>query len=318
MNPQEIVRAYNGSDVQMTEFARVAHNLMTSDLVKFTAFDSTITAAYATQFLTAIVAAETVVADTAVVDIQVQKTELIQTAMEKAKGKYADVKYFAQKTFPASTATQNEFGLNDYERARKSSTQMIQFLDEMHKACVKYQAQLVAKGFNAAAIAEILTIRTELQTANTNQEVFKKQRPKLTEDRITILNTCYEFITLVNAAAQRVYKDDFAKQKQFVYNASVSTSNILEFYGEVAANTTKNVGVVPFSTDNVFTFKNAGLVPLVFCLSASDTVEGIEVVIGGGATISKAADELNANATNVLVKNTDATVVGVYEIEVDN
>ena len=112
MNPQEIVRAYNGSDAQMTEFARVAHNLMTSDLVKFTAFDSTITAAYATQFLTAIVAAETVVADTAVVDIQVQKTELIQTAMEKAKGKYADVKYFAQKTFPASVATQNEFGLN--------------------------------------------------------------------------------------------------------------------------------------------------------------------------------------------------------------
>jgi hypothetical protein len=317
MNPTEMKRNYLNTDAQMTEFARVAYNLMNSDLAKFTAFDSTLTAAYATQFLTAITAAETVVADTAVVDIQVQKTELIQTAMEKAKGKYADVKYFVQKTFPSSVATQNEFGLNDYERARKSSPQMIQFLDEMSKACVKYQTQLVAKGFNAAAIAEILTIRTELETANTNQEVFKKQRPKLTEDRIIVLNRCYNFIAQINAAAQRVYKDDFAKQKQFVYTVS-STSGIVTLSGEVAANSTKNAGTIPFSTDNVFTFKNVGLVPLIFCLSATDTVEGTEVAIGGGATISKAADELNAGATNILVKNTDATGVGAYEIEVDD
>lgn len=317
MNPQEVVRAYTGSDAHMTESARVVYTLMNLELVKFTTFDSTLTTAFATQFLTAITNAETVVADTAVIDIQVQKTELIQTAMEKAKGKYADVKYFVQKTFPQSLATQNEFGLNDYERARRSSTQMIQFLDEMSKACVKYQTQLIAKGFSAAAIAEILTIRTELLTANSNQEVFKKQRPKLTEDRIITLNTCYEFLTLINAAGQRVYKDDYAKQKQFVYSTA-STSSILEFSGEVAANSTKNVGTLPFSTDNVFTFKNAGLVPLVFCLSTTTAVEGIEVAIGGGATISKAADELNAGATNILVKNADTTGVGAYEIEVDN
>lgn len=318
MNPQEVVRAYNGSDTQMTEYARVAYNLMNLDLLKFTTFDSTITAAYATEFLTAVTNAETVVADTAVIDIQVQKTELIQLAMEKAKGKYADVKYFVQKAFPQSLATQNEFGLNDYERARKSSTQMIQFLDEMSKACVKYQPQLIAKGFTEEAIAEILAIRTELLSSNTDQEIFKKQRPKLTEDRITTLNKCYEFVTLINAAAQRVYKHDYAKQKQFVYNSSISTSNIFEFNGEVAANSTKNVATLPFSTDNVFTFRNAGLVPLVFCLSTTDVLEGIEVSIGGGATLSKAADELNVGATNLLVKNADATIIGAYEIEVDN
>ena len=318
MNPVEILRVYKGSDAQMTESARVVHSLMVSDLVKFTAFDSTLTAAFGTQFLAAIVAAETVVADTAVLDIQVQKTELIQTAMEKAKGKYADVKYFVQKTFPLSSATQNEFGLNDYDRARKSSTQMIQFLDEMSKACVKYQAQLIAKGFSAAAIAEILTIRTELQTSNTNQEVFKKQRPKLTEDRVVILNNCYELLTQVNAAAQRVYKDDFAKQKQFVYNATATTSTILNFYGEVDPNSTKIAATIIYDTDNVFTFKNTGLVPLVFCLSTTNELEGIEVAIGGGAALNKAAGELNENATHVLVKNTDGTTAGAYEIEVDN
>ena len=318
MNPVEILRVYKGSDAQMTEAARVVHNLMISDLANFTAFDSTITAAFGTQFLAAITAAETVVADTAVLDIQVQKTELIQIAMEKAKGKYADVKYFVQKTFPLSSATQNEFGLNDYDRARKSSTQMIQFLDKMSKACVKYQPQLIAKGFGAAAIAEILIIRTELQTSNTNQEVFKKQRPKLTEDRVIILNNCYELLTQVNAAAQRVYKDDYAKQRQFVYNATATTSNILNFYGEVDPNSTKIAATIPYDTDNVFTFKNTGLVPLVFCLSTTNELEGIEVAIGGGAALNKAAGELNENATNVLVKNTDGTTAGAYEIEVDN
>lgn len=317
MNPQEVVRAYNGSDAQMTEYARVVYNLVNSDLLKFTTFDNTITAEYTSQFLTAVTNAETVVSDTAVIDIQVQKTELIKLAMEKAKGKYADVKYFVQKAFPKSIATQNEFGLNDYERARKSSTQMIQFLDEMSKACVKYQAELIEKGFTEVAIAEILIIRAELLNSNTDQEVYKKQRPKLTEDRITTLNTCYEFVTLLNAAAQRVYKDDYAKQKQFVYNASLSTLNILEYIGAVDASTTKNVATIPFSTNNVFTFRNAGLVPLIFCLSSSDVVEGVEVAIGGGATISKAADELNVGATNILVKNSDLTEVGAYEIEID-
>lgn len=315
MNPEEIKRTYQNSDAEMTETARVIHGLMVADLAKFTAFDSTIAAPYAALFLTAIDNADRVLADSAVIDMQVQKTNAIQDAMEKSKGIYADVKYFAQKAFPTSIATQNEFGINDYERARKSPTQMIQFLDEMHRACVKYQPQLVAKGFSAAAIAEIQTIRTKLRTTNTDQGVFKKQRPTLTADRITILNNCYAYITEVNAAAQRVYKDDFAKRNQFVYRTSPADTTV-DFNGEVAASSTVTAGTVPFAIDTVFTFKNAGLVPLVFCLSTTTAFEGIEVAIGGGASVSKTASELNPNATNILVKNTGATV-GIYEIEVD-
>jgi len=73
MEPNEITRLYTSSDVYMTETARTIQALLVSDLIKFTNFDSTITAAFATQFLAAVVAAETVVADTAVIDQQVQK-----------------------------------------------------------------------------------------------------------------------------------------------------------------------------------------------------------------------------------------------------
>lgn len=317
MNPEEIIRTFGGSDVYMTETARTTQVLLVSDLAKFTAFDSTITAAFATQFLASVVAAETVVADTSVIDQQVQKTELIFNAMEKAKSKYGDVKYFSQKAFPNSPATQNEFGLNDYERARRNTPQMIQFMDEMSKACIKYQPQLLIAGFNAAAIIEIQTIRTELLNANSNQEVFKKQRPKMTEDRILILNTCYDFVSQINQAAQMVYKTDYAKQNQFVFNTNSTAANQI-LSGTVAANSTKNAGTIAFLPENVFAFKNTGIAPLVFCLSTGPTLEGIQVSIGGGATIIKSAEQLNPEATQVLVQNTDHAQEGSYEIEIDN
>jgi hypothetical protein len=317
MNPIEIKRTFDGSDAQMTNSARVTHGLLVEDLANFTAFDVTINPVFADAFLEAIDNADTVVADTAIIDMQVQKTEQILEAMDKAKTKYGDVKYFAQKTFPKSIATQNEFGLNDYDRARRSAVQMIQFLDEMHKACVKYQAQLLLSGFNATAIAEIMTIRTELQTANIDQEMFKKQRPKQTEDRVTVLNTCYEILVQINAAAQRVYMNDYAKRHQFVYKPSSKTSKTETFSGEVAPNTIAIAGTIPFDAATVFTFSNVGLVPLVFCLSKTTALEGIEISIGGGATITKTGAELNADATNMLVKNTSFTEIGLYEIEVD-
>ena len=317
MNPIEIIRNYNGTDAEMTTTSRVIYNLLLGELDRFTSFDATINADFANDFLDAIINAESVVADTAVIDIQVQKTELIQTAMEKAKEKYGDVKYFVQKTFAKSIGAQNEFGLNDYERARKSAIQMVQFLEEMHKACVKYQAQLVANGFSAAAIAEIQTIRTELQNATIDQKIFKKKRPKNTEDRVTTLNECYEILMQVNAAAQRVYMNDYAKRHQFVYKPSTKSANTVSFSGEVAPDTVAIAGTIPYAADNVFTFINAGLVPLVFCLSTTTEIEGIEVAIGGGATVTKTALELNADATNILVKKMVLTEVGQFEMEVE-
>lgn len=316
MDPKEITRHYSGNDAFMTESARVNYNLANDDLAKFTAFDSTIDEAYMAAYLADIETAETVVADTAVSDQQVQTTENVLSQMDLARAKYNEVKYFVQKAFPNSPATQGEFGLNDYMDARRSENKMIQFLDEMHKACVKYQTQLVAAGYNAPAIAAIQTIRTDLLNKNTTQEVFKKQRPKLTENRIKILNAVYGRLSLINAAAQVIYANDYAKKRQFVYDISAD-KGLQEYEGTVAAGALKTVATVAVSEDAVFTFKNTGTVPLVFCLSPTQNLEGIQIPIGGGATISKTAGDLNPNAGFLLVKNTDAANAGSYLITLD-
>ena len=38
--------------------------------------------------------------------------------------------------------------------------------------------------------------------------------------------------------------------------------------------------------------------------------------IYGGATITKTGVELNADATNILVKNTSFTEIGIFEVDV--
>lgn len=316
MDPLEITRNYTGSDAFMTESARVNYNLANSDLAKFTTFDSTINASFMSDYLAAVVAAETVVADSAISDQQVQTTENVLSQMDLARAKYNEVKYFVQKAFPNSAATQGEFGLNDYMDARRSESKMIQFLDEMHKASVKYQTQMVAAGYNAPAIAAIQTVRTDLLNKNTTQEVFKKQRPKLTEDRIKILTTVYDRLTLVNAAAQIIYMADYTKQRQFVYNIATDIS-LQEFEGSVDAGAVKTIATLAVSDGAVFTFKNTGTVPLVFCLSTKENLEGFQIPIGGGATISKTAADLNPNAGFLIVKNTDATNAGSYQITLD-
>lgn len=315
MEPTEIKRAYLGSDAFMTESARVIYNLANDDLANFTAFDSTINAAWMADYLADVEAAETVVADSAISDQQVQTTENVLSQMDLARAKYNEVKYFVQKAFPDSPATQGEFGLNDYMDARRSESKMIQFLDEMHKAAVKYKTELTDAGYTAK-IGDIQTIRTSLLDKNTTQEVFKKQRPKLTEDRIKILNAAYERLTQVNAAAQIIYVTDYAKQKQFVYNVSTDTS-LQEYEGSVDAGALKTIATLAVSDGAVFTFKNTGTVPLVFCLSTTGNLEGIQIPIGGGATVSKTAADLNPNAGFLLVKNTDAAVAGSYQITLD-
>jgi hypothetical protein len=224
MQPQEVIRAYNGADSHMTATARVIYSFFVDDLSAFNAFDTTMNAGFGAEFLAAIEAADVAGADYVIKYQQAQKTETVSQVMDKARTKCADVRYFVQQTFPKSAGTQNEFGLNGYLKARYSVTKMLLLLDQLHAVCVSYQPELNLKGFSAAAIAEINTIKTNLETSKILQELAKKQRPKLTEKRIVILNTCYAKMAQVNKAAQRVYINDYAKQHQFVYIPSQGKS----------------------------------------------------------------------------------------------
>ena len=75
---------------------------------------------------------------------------------------------------------------------------------------------------SAAKIAAIQTLRTAFQNANTSQEGYVRRRPVLTQDRIIVLNNCYNNSMIVVEAAQVIYYNDVARKDQFVFKHSKS------------------------------------------------------------------------------------------------
>lgn len=193
---------------------------------------------------------------------------------------------------------------------------MSQFLREAHMGCLKYKDALLENGWNMARMDAMLPLAEELVLKNTDQKVFMKQRSKLTEDRIVVLNDCYKTMMQVMGAAQWVYVADFAKQKQFVFSSSKKTSDTEEFSGEVAAGATLLMRAVEFDGATVVTFRNTGTASLTFSLSRTLELEGNLVDLAGGAAISRSFSELQAGGTNLLVKNNDASQSGSYHVEV--
>ena len=316
MEPVEIRRLYNTEDVRMTESERVTQELLAQDLARFAAFDSTITPEFAADFLAKIVAAEKVVADTVIIDRQVALTENVLDVMDRARAMYGEMRYFVLKAFPASVGIQGEIGLNDYDRARRSNAQMSQFLREAHMGCVKYKDALFESGWNMARINAMLPLAEELVLKNTDQKVFMKQRSKLTEDRVVVLNDCYKTMMQVMGAAQWVYITDYAKQKQFVFSPAKKAGDFEEFSGLAAAGSVTVIGTVEFDGATVVTFRNTGTASLTFSLSRTLEPEGNLVDLAGGATISRSFSELQTGGTNLLVKNNDTAQPGSYHVEV--
>jgi len=234
------LRNYRGSDAYMTATSRTIRQLFSDDIADFTAFDATLDAAYLAAWLTKIEAAETVVRDSTLLDIQVQLTTQVNGLMQTSRDKYYDVRYFVKKAFPKNIEVLNEFGANDFRRDSRSQPRMVQFLDGLHKAADKYKTQLISKGLLQTEIDEILTLRTSLSDSNTAQEAMKRGRPVLTDDRIEVLNTCYDATKTVIDAAQRVYKDDEAKRNAYRYDdtGSGNNSNELTFSGTITDNVT--------------------------------------------------------------------------------
>lgn len=316
----EIKRLYRGSDAHMAASSRVTRTLMLDDLPAFTAFDSTIDSAFATEWLAKIVAADSVVRDDVVIDEVVETTEYVSGAMKRAKRKYHQVKYFVQKAFPESVGIQGQFGLNDYMDVRRNTEEMVTFMTGMYDKCIQHKVILIAKGYSQARIDEILDIKQALIDTNNVQEATKKDRPKRTEDRIIILNDCYSVMALINAAAQLVYEDDYAKQNQFVYDpspASGEDNGSDELTGTVNPSSTKTITMV--DEDATLTLSNTGTIKLFFYLSASDDAIGEEVMLLAGETIVKTTAEMSpdGDGDHLVVKNTNPTETGSYSVVIN-
>ncbi|MBI9038621.1 MAG: hypothetical protein JEY97_10850 [Bacteroidales bacterium] len=214
--PKKIKKNYNCSDEKMHEEAKVKLNALKTNIVEFEAFDPKFTNEYVEIFSTKINSAQQAVTDNVIIDQLAGKTLVVEKAMKSCRKKYRSVKYFVESVLKDNNAVQNEFGFNDYKAARSTQIKMIAFFRQLGISAKRYQTELVAAGMTVESINEIDALGNQLNSANDDQEDFKKQRTLLTQSRIKLNNEVYEIVKEIARAGKIVFEDNPAKYAIYV------------------------------------------------------------------------------------------------------
>lgn len=234
-NSEKVVRQFKIADPDMLEDSRTIQTLFSNDLASFVAFDPTLNTAFADQWLADIEIGDAFPTDELYRDQIQVKTEAVTLAKKACRAKYNECKYYVLKAFSKDFATQQEFGLDDYDSARQSDTRLLQFMIRMHSIAVKHQAKLLdaSVGYTAPKIAEILTLANSLLAENNAQEVFVKGQQPATQDRVLAMNAVWKSRTQVAAAAKIVFASDFAKYQQYLLPSSDASPDDFAIMGTV-------------------------------------------------------------------------------------
>lgn len=231
--PVELKRKFEVTDPEMILAAEVMKEFFHEDKGEFIAFDADFTDPFEDDWQTAIDAATVQPDDETIVDQISQKTAEVEAAMRTCTDKYQATKYFIEKAFPGNRAVWNEFGYNDYAVASRSQSKLHIFMIKFHSIAEKYHTQLIAAGYLQAKIDEIETFANLLKDKNVSQEVEKGGRYVATQDRITVMNACWEPMAAVAKAGKAIYYNNYAKFQHYILPASDENSEALNIKGTV-------------------------------------------------------------------------------------
>ena len=237
--------------------------------------------------------------------------------MELCRLKYTEVKFFATKIFPNSKGRQAEFGTDTYHKARVKHTSMIAFMDEMHKACVKYETELLAGGMSQTSIDEVATLRDNLFAANTAQESYSRATPVLTQDRIDILNACYADTRIVVDAAMVIYYNDYARRSMFVYLPSSGDQNDSEIITEVISTEDPVLLFnIPYEESRRFMITNNGPANVDFYLAESSDVATRKINVLANSSQNVNSTDLGMDGSNLYAQLVQGSAT-TAEVEVE-
>jgi hypothetical protein len=218
-------RLFKMPEAKLLEHAEVVARMYPTDVVSFTAFDSTFTIEYETTIKNAISAVTALKSDQVIIDEMAECTQHVLDAMGTCNTDYKTIAYFVRKAFKNNKAVQNQFGFNDIEKVRRSQARMVLFMEEHAGTATDHKAELVAEGCNEALIDQLLVDAQNLKEANIKQEKFKKERGVITQERVKLLNGVYLLVKPINDIAQIIYSDDAARLAKYSLPKPKSSQN---------------------------------------------------------------------------------------------
>ncbi len=301
---KRLLRTYEGSDTFMLESAEVMQAAFVGDLADFTAFDTSLDAAFATAWNTAIAAARATATDPTIVGEQKDRTQQVQAAMEQCRNAYTDLIYFAEKAFRTQPGILKKFGKGEsYLKARQNQPRMLELMEEIAATATEYTAQLTAAGAPASVINAPAAAHANLKTLNIDQNLYIKDRMEYTRERIEAYNAVYAIMAQVVEAAQRVYRNNREKRNQYIYNPPSSNLRTISLSlppsGVIA--TLLNA---PYRPGRDIRLRTTA--PIEVALSTDGTNPGINgwLPVTAGPTHSADVEDLGPEGDFIIARNT--------------
>lgn len=224
----KLERNFKLTDARLQQFGATVCETLPQDLLDFQAFDSTLPDNYADSIKAAIESIQTVKTDMVVIDEMAERTQAVNDDMAGCNTAFRTIKYFVMKCFPGNTAIHNQFGFNDIEKVRKNHARMLVFMRDFTGVTMQHKAKLVEAGCSEALVDSLPDLVSQLQNSKTEQEVFKKQRGLITQERVEKLNDLFDLLNPISDMAQIIYADDEARLNRYRFPTPKSASNSVD------------------------------------------------------------------------------------------
>ena len=208
------------SQATMYETAQLINVSYKTDIAKFEAFDPELNMDLSDKLTTTLAEISDLDPDFMLEALQMEATKKVIDISGAALVNVRNARYYIEKAFPGDTLKFNYFGLPDLAKARKSQLRFAMFLKGFAKACVKFKAELTAKGMPAALIEDIIKQGPELDEANLAQEQAKKERYAATGLRIKAYDKLWQIAGSIAKAGKLIFADEPDKLRDYILDRS--------------------------------------------------------------------------------------------------
>ncbi len=224
------LRYYHGTDANFIVTSGHSIQLINENHAKFEAFSIHFTQERLQELNDLYDRTMAITSDNVYIDIQAKATSDVKLEHDKCCKFFQHSKFDIEMAFPNDKLVWNQFGFNDYEKARKSPRNMFMFLTDFDTMAVRYRDTLMVNGWTEENFQGILEHQNSLKVAMNAQNDRMIERRRATENRMKELNKLYENMALYFKAAQIIFEDDEDLLKRFRFPApgSATKSNDIE------------------------------------------------------------------------------------------
>lgn len=310
---EEIKRNYPMSSPVMLEVSGIVTDFYEEDQPDFTAADPSYDQAHLDSVKAKLQEAYDQPTDDYIRDVLSQKTAIVLESLRECQNAVQFDKHFVKKLVEKNPLALEQFGYDEYSEIRDKQPQMVVLMENYYDRCVENQVELLASGYTQEKIEKKKELAEDLKAKNKDQEKYKKNRKKITYNRILVYNALWKMIMDIANFGKLIYTGNYGQYQRYVINESSDTEP-QTYSGVVAADQTVSI-ISDVAPATVLDLKNTGSTVLQFCL------EDTHNPCAAGAELQP-GDEQEVVASNlgdgIILKctNKSTTNDGAYEVVV--